>query len=234
MNADILGSGGWLQISKSLIRHLGLQAAAYVASASDALKYAVDRGKVDPEGFFRIDRDKVSKDSGVTASEQAECESLLEGMGLLRKKEGGSDLISLDAGGIVDLIRLGTPDTEKEVKKEVASRKSQAKEEGKAKYMAQALKSKIKEKDIELRQALYEWVDSVVPRANAATVAHFEADLDSYAKEKKTKLELIKLASIYGYRNFEWAKERYEKSVGAEGRQKIASSMSEVDEERTF
>ena len=67
------------------------------------------------------------------------------------------------------------------------------------------MKNKVKETDFELREAWFDWVDSLQGKANVKTVEIAEAALAKYTSSKQVKLAVLEKATINGYRDITWA-----------------------------
>ena len=241
MNLDILSTTyGQTTFNIKLAHIVGLKTALYWSVLVDALFQAKKKNKVSEEGYFVLDRKYVYAATTLTTPEQKECEKILSSLGYLENGTKANS-VRVDVGGIVKLI---TDDDEKQIEqiKNLVSKivevdKAAQKTEG----ISKGLKSKITETDLDVAEALCGWVDSLEGKANGKTVEIFQADLNRYTKDKKVKLELIRRATVSGYRDLSWVISSYERSGGKAQNSKpvptpknIATSKADVDFNKAF
>ena len=242
MNLDLISTTyGQTTFNIKLAHILGLKTALYVSVITDALYQAKKKNKVSETGYFVIDRKYVYEMTTLTTPEQKECEKILNTLGYLVNGTKVNS-ISVDVGGIVKLV---TEDDEKKIesiKTEITKLTSVDKEAQKEEALSKALKSKIKETDFEIRDALFGWVDSLQGKANIKTVEIFENELNKYTRDKKVKLELLKKATLNGYRDLSWVINVYEKEHNIKPTPSkqtgqainVARSLSEVNTRNGF
>ena len=241
MNLDILSTTyGQTTFNIKLAHIIGLKTALYWSVLVDALFQAKKKNKVNEEGYFVLDRKYVYAMTTLTTPEQKECEKILSSLGYL---ENGTKVnsVRVDVGGIVKLI---TDDDEKQIeqiKNLVSKIVDVDKDAQKAEGISKNLKSRITETDLDIAEALYGWVDSLEGKANGKTVEIFQADLNKYTKDKKVKLELIKRATITGYRDLSWVINAYERDTGKTSASKqigapvnVAKDIKEVNLNKKF
>ena len=236
MNLDILSTTyGQTTFNIKLAHIIGLKTALYWSVLVDALFQAKKKGKVSEDGYFVLDRKYVYAMTTLTTTDQKECEKILTSLGYL---ENGTKVnsVRVDVGGIVKLI---TDDDEKQIeqiKNLVSKIVDVDKDAQKAEGISKNLKSRITETDLDIAEALYGWVDSLEGKANGKTVEIFQAELNKYTKDKKVKLELIRRATVMGYRDISWVINAYEREVGKTSNSKpvapprnVATSKADVD-----
>jgi hypothetical protein len=236
MNLDILSTTyGQTTFNIKLAHIVGLKTALYWSVLVDALFQAKKKNKVSEDGYFVLDRKYVYAMTTLTTPEQKECEKILTSLGYL---ENGTktNSIRVDVGGIVKLI---TDDDEKQIeqiKNLVSKIVDVDKDAQKAEGISKNLKSRITETDLDIAEALYGWVDSLEGKANGKTVEIFQAELNKYTRDKKVKLELIRRATVMGYRDISWVINAYEREVGKTSNSKpvapprnVATSKADVN-----
>ena len=214
MNLDLISTTyGQTTFNVKLAHILGLKTALYWSVITDALYQAKKKNKVSETGYFVIDRKFVYEVSTLTTPEQKECEKILNTLGYLVNGTKVNS-ISIDVASVVKLITEDDPKQIEFIRKEIEKITSVDKEAQSTEARAKNLKAHIKETDFDVRDSLYGWVDSLEGRCNVKTVEIFENTLNSYTKDKKVKLELIKKATLNGYRDLEWVIKSYEQSSG--------------------
>lgn len=241
MNLDILSTTyGQTTFNIKLAHIIGLKTALYWSVLVDALFQAKKKNKVSEDGYFVLDRKYVYAMTTLTTPEQKECEKILNTLGYL---ENGTKVnsVRVDVGGIVELIQTDDEKRIEQVKSLVSKIVDVDKDAQKAEGISKNLKSRITETDLDVAEALYGWVDSLEGKANGKTVEIFQADLNKYTKDKKVKLELIKRATITGYRDLSWVINAYERDTGktlnskpVAPPQNIATSKADVNFNKTF
>lgn len=211
MNLDILSiTHNYGSYNVKLANLVGLEVACYFQVLVDALHQAVKKNKVNADGFFRIDRKYVCEKTTLSTSQQKQCDEILASAGLLLRHSDRNDLISMDLAAAVQLLQGNDSKLESDIKASVAKIKLAEKNSNNVQFISQSLKNKIKETDFDIRNALFDWVDSLQGKANATTVEVFERDLNNYTTDKNVKLKIIEIAAVNGYRLFEWSSKIYE------------------------
>lgn len=242
MNLDLISTTyGQTTFNIKLAHILGLKTALYWSVITDALYQAKKKNKVSETGYFVIDRKFVYEVSTLTTPEQKECEKILNALGYLVNGTKVNS-ISIDVASVVKLITDDDPDEIENIQKEITKITSVDKEAQSQEAKSKNLKGHIKETDFEIRDALYGWVDSLEGKANIKTIEIFENTLNSYTRDKKVKLELIKKATINGYRDLTWIINNYErdrsikpspsKQVGSPSN--VATSTAEINLAQKF
>ena len=99
MNLDILSTRNcYLSINEKLIQMIGLDTAAYLTVVLDALHQAVKKGKVNDEGYFKLDRKYATERTGLSTTEQKHCDDRLITIGLMKRDSETLNLLSVDVG----------------------------------------------------------------------------------------------------------------------------------------
>lgn len=242
MNLDILSTTyGQTTFNIKLAHILGLKTALYWSVLVDALFQAKKKNKVNEEGYFTLDRKYVFETTTLTTPEQKECEKILGTLGYL---ENGTKVnsVRVDVGGIVELIQTDDEKRIEQVKTLVSKIVDVDKDAQRVEAMSKNLKSRITETDLDIAEALYGWVDSLEGKANGKTVELFQEALNRYTKDKKVKLELIRRATVMGYRDLGWVINAYERDTGKQTLatkqvgtpNNVAKDIKEVNLNKTF
>ena len=241
MNLDILSTTyGQTTFNIKLAHILGLKTALYWSVLVDALYQAKKKNKVSEDGFFVLDRKYVYAMTTLTTPDQKECEKILGTLGYL---ENGNKVnsVRVDVAGVVKLITEDDEKRDEQIKTLVDKIVNVDKDAQKLEAMSKNLKSRITETDLDIAEALYGWVDSLEGKANGKTVEIFQADLNKYTKDKKVKLELIRRATVTGYRDLAWVISAYERDTGKTSASKqvgapvnVAKDIKEVNLNKKF
>jgi len=214
MNLDLLSTTyGQTTFNIKLAHTIGLKSALYWSVLVDALYQAKKKNKVTEDGYFVLDRKFVYNMTTLTTPEQKECEKILNTLGYL---ENGNKVnsVRVDVAGIVELIQTDDEKRIEQIKTLVSKIVDVDKAAMKVEGINKSLKSKITETDLDIADALYGWVDSLGGKANVKTVEIFQEDLNKYTRDKKVKLELIRRATVTGYRDLSWIINSYERDIG--------------------
>ena len=216
MNLDILSiSHNYSSYNVKLANIVGLEVACYWQVLVDALHQAVKKNKVNSEGYFRIDRKYVCEKTTLSTKQQKLCDDILASAGLLRRSTDRNDLISMDLSAALQLLQEDDSKLETNLKETVARIRLAEKSADQSQFVSQSLKNKVKETDFDIRNALYDWIDSLNGKANTTTVEVFERNLNSYTADKNAKLKILEIAAVNGYRDFDWSKKIYEEKLRA-------------------
>lgn len=234
MYADILGTSSYLSVNKKLMKIFGTDTAVYLAVLLDIVR-CVERKKkyeiIDNKPFFKVDRKYVTEQTSLTEESQAMCEVLLTKAGFYAVSETSRNLVSLNCGGIEQLI-INDNETELDRLQKELSKTKRAKQRTKKDYAILALKKSVAEmeSDSDVIAALENWVEAVYStrKLTKAVIQQFQSELNAYTSSKDTKLKLVALAMSSGYAVFEWVKNSYERNGG---RKAVGSRIPAKQEE---
>ena len=106
MNLDLLSARNCdLVIKEKLIQMIGLDTAAHLTVVLDALHQAVKKGKVNEQGYFKLDRKYANERTGLSTTEQKHCEDRLIAINVMKRDPETANLLAVDSGAVVQLIQ---------------------------------------------------------------------------------------------------------------------------------
>ena len=232
MNLDVLSSRNCnLCINEKLIQMIGLETAAYLTVVIDALHQAVKKGKINEQGYFKLDRKYANERTGLTTNEQKHCDDRLISIGVMRRDAETLNLLSLDAGAIVQLILEDDAKVIDKIKLTLAKTKKAEADEYKKEQILKITKAQVRTTDFEIRQAIFNWIEAMDGTLRKAQVGLVEDAVDAYTKDKQVKIKLFQILAINTWRDPQWAIKRYENDYKPKGLgdQRTATSLWDVD-----
>lgn len=192
---------------------LGLKAAVYWTALLEIAQQAIDNNLV-TDGFFTLDRAYIQKNTTLDLDEQKECEVVLVSVGVA---EYNKNLVRTNMKQMISYITAESKtvieDIKKQARKNIKEAKADAKKEGINSTMKNIAKDNID--DIDIQNALCDWVDAVYARKNFLTkaiITKFKADLLAFSTEKSVLLDLLTLATQKGYKQAEYIIPEYIKT----------------------
>ena len=221
MYVDLIDSNNYISINISLIKMLGLPTAAYCSEIFSILKKAITKNKlVEDNSCIKVDRSYIESRTGILPKEQLEIESILSKNNLISKVSPDGDIFSVNMSLFVQLIS-GIEDlnkTEFEKLRKKLKPKKESNKEAKRQAIATAIKEGIVYPNLQVKEKLYEWVDTIFANPNfvltSKIVDVFIATLDSYVNGDVDKaLKIIQIAINQSFRDCSWAINSYERGL---------------------
>lgn len=210
MLLDLLSASNYVNFNVKLAQILGLKAAIYLSQIMDINEKAVRKNKVD-NNYFTIDRKYIESRTTLTKDEQCSIESDLLNIGILERNVDKKNTISLNITTLTSIMM--TPD--EDLLKDISSLSKSKKKKTKSEVIEENLKSNILTTNSELRDAYYEWIESVLTKRGMMTkaaVIHAQTTLDSFSNRNlDVALKVLEIASIHGYEDINWAINSYNK-----------------------
>jgi len=215
-------------------------------------------------GFFRLDRRYVEDQIGLSLEEQYQCDTILIKLGAMAQDESDPtrSTIRLSAAKVVSMIVEDDPVNMAKIAKSIkitaedkanAKRLSKAmtaeeREQAKQKKRAGLIAGRVKQAKQILCHAefddLYEaWVRSVYEGGKYLTdsdIQNFHQVIWSYTSDPEVYRKIFQIAITNHWINATWAVSNYQKDIkftgGSRiaGDQKIATSISQINQEVTF
>ena len=210
MLIELLRSSNYVNFNVKLAQILGLKPAIYLSQIMDINEKALRKNKID-NNFFTIDRKYIENRTTLTSDEQVSIEKDLLNIGILEKNSEKKNAISLNITVLTSIMM--TPD--EDLIKDISSLSKGKKKKTKSEVIEQNLKDNIITTNEELRDAYYEWIESVLTKdgmMTKAAVIHAQTTLDNFSKRNlDVALKVLEIASIHGYRDITWAINSYNK-----------------------
>lgn len=208
---DLLSTDMYVSYNIKLAQILDLQSAIYISELININRKAIEKNKLKEGGFFKIDRNYIEERTTLKREDQKSIDANLKSIKLISIGES-SDLLKVDMDILTSLL-LG--------KKEIVTEVVQPVKRGrpsKQEIVIRALKANVETTNVELRQAYEDWIDAVCAKQGWMTKTHViegEKSINKYNKEKDLDiaLEILRIATLGGYRDMEWAIRDYEKKL---------------------
>ena len=210
MLIELLSSSNYVNFNIKIAQILGLKPAIYLSQIMDINEKAIRKNKID-NNYFTIDRKYVESRTTLTKDEQVSIEKDLLDIGILQKDSEKKNAVSLNITVLTSIIM--TPD--EDLLKDISSLSKGKKKRTKSEVIEENLKDNILTTNIELRDAYYEWIESVLMKKGMMTkaaVIHAQPTLDKFCdRNLDVALKVLEIASIHGYEDINWAINTYNK-----------------------
>lgn len=202
---DLLNPENNSTFNYKLANILGLEASIYLSRVISINQKAIKK-KLIYNNFFKIDRAYITEKTTLKVSKQKEIEKNLAELNIIVINKDDADLISLNLSVLISIFN----DNNEEVKKEVKRVAGQTKETKKL-AIARALKNHIDTPNDEIREAYYNWIDTVVQTKsmNVTTVESAQKILRKFTSDAKVALEIINIATANSYMDLTFAINNY-------------------------
>lgn len=210
MLIELLSSSNYVNFNVKLAQILGLKPAVYLSQIMDINEKAIRKNKVN-DNYFTIDRKYIESRTTLTKDEQISIEKDLLNIGILEKSEEKTNNICLNITILTSIIMNPDEDLIKDISNLSKSKKKRTKSE----VIEENLKNNILTTNLELRDAYYEWIESVIAKKGMMTkaaVIHAQPALDEFSNRNlDVALKVLEIASIHGYEDITWAINNYKK-----------------------
>ena len=207
---DMLSTDMYVSFNCKLAHRIGLHASIYVTELLNINRKAFIKNKLTVDGFFKIDRNYVEQRTTLSKKEQKELDEILVNLNILEISSNSKDILKLDIDALTGVMLDDRKTIEAKIKPIVKRKRVTKKEE-----ITIALKNKIETDNPELKQAYEEWIDAVMDHQGwmaSASVVEGQKIIDRYTqKDLDLALEIIKIATINGWRDMTWAIDKFER-----------------------
>lgn len=212
---DLLSTDMYAQYNVKVAQALGLNAAVYINELININRKAIEKKKLTTEdGKFLVKRSYIKDRTTLTEDEQLILDNKFIKLEIMKKDLDKPDELCLDIDNLTSLLLAEDKDILKEAGKTIKKRGRPA---GSTREIQAATLKKFTEshRNPEIVNALKGWVDGVYanPKGFLSKIAieTFMKELDDYCNcDLDLALKLIEIATINGYRVFEWAKKQFE------------------------
>lgn len=209
MLVDILSADNYNTYNVRLAEKLGLEAAVYISTITNIYNKAKNKNKLIDEEYFKVDRDYIKIRTTLTREVQRDIESKLEQVEIVVKKPDNKDVIKIDLDVLTSVISNDSITITKNLN-DIVKKKS------KTDSIKAELKKAIVTTNGELRDAYASWIDGVIAKDGWMTKAAVEAGqktIDEFTHRNLDEaLDILTIAAINGYRNIEWAINKYKEA----------------------
>ena len=208
---DMLSTDMYVSFNCKLAQRIGLHASIYVTELLNINRKALIKNKLTVDGFFKIDRNYVEQRTTLSKKEQKELDEILVNLSILEISLNSKDILKLDIDALTGVMLDDRKTIEAKIKPIVKRKRVTKKEE-----ITIALKNKIETDNPELKQAYEDWIDAVMDHQGwmaSASVIEGQKVIDRYTnKDLDIALEILKIATINGWRDMTWAIDKFEKN----------------------
>lgn len=210
MLIELLSVSNYISFNSKLAQILGLHPAIYLSQIMDINEKAIRKEKVDGN-FFTIDREYIQKRTTLDEKEQIEIENTLLKLGILERSEDNAATISLSITTLTSIMM--SPD--EDLLKDISNISKPKKTKTKAEKIAENLKGSITAINTELRQAYFNWIDTVLEKDGFMTkqaVVSGQMMVDQASNRNlDVALKIIEIGTINAWRDLKWAVNAYNK-----------------------
>lgn len=229
MLVDILSADNYNTYNIKLAEKLGLEAAVYISTITNIYNKAKNKNKLIDDAYFKVDREYIRTRTTLTREVQRDIEDKLSQINLIVKKPDNKDILKIDLTILTSVISSDDINITKNLN-------SIVKKKTKADSVKYELKRTIVTTNGELRDAYSSWIDAVIAKDGWMTKAAVENGqklIDSFTNRNlDAALDILTIAAINGYRDIEWAINKYKESnknnMNAQSKRKDVSLSSEV------
>ena len=264
MYSDLISQDGYLLVNKPLIRVFGTDLALYWAVLSGIIGKVLEKKDrkplVDEDGYFTVDRDYISLETGLNLEQQYNCDSILVRAGVLVIGKD-RDKLQPDLSQMMNIIISDDTKYLQTLSKKAILPKGITEKNANAAKKAEELVTKEKAKEMKnfgqrigmyriadkhelasqpgLVEKLHGWIDSVYERGlflNGTFVNTMCDSICRYSKDTTVREGLVNMAAMYGYREFNYVLDMYLKSsctsaANTKAVQRVATSADGIYEE---
>lgn len=215
MLIDVLNSYNYISFNIDAASILGLNAAVYCAEVLNIYKKASIKKKLIDGDYFKLDRGYISNRTSLTIEDQLKVEANLSKIGLITKQVDNPDNIKIDVELYASIISSEDKKLIKDISSKVKIKDPKGVKMTQRHMIQEALKKGIVCSNDELLSALKDWVDAIFTNPNnylsKKTIEMFQNTLSDYTKgDLDLALRLVKIATIQGWKDCEWAIKSYE------------------------
>ncbi len=211
MLIDLLSMDNYVQYNIKIAEILGLHPAIYISELLNINEKAVRKAKIS-DNCFIVDRNYIQKRTTLSKDEQKEIDTMLLNLGILKKSVDNEDGLTLDLTILTSLVSA-EPLSVKSLEKVIAASAPKRKRT-KAEAIIDNLKTNIQATNQELRDAYCDWIDAVYAKQgwmSVKSVTVGQKTVDNYCDHNlDLALHILEIASLHGYRDIQWAINKYE------------------------
>ena len=211
MLIDLLSMDNYVQYNIKIAEILGLHPAIYISELLNINEKAVRKDKI-LDNCFVVDREYIQKRTTLSKEEQKEIDTILLNLGILKKSDDNEDSMTLDLTILSSLV-AAEPLSVKNLEKVIAASAPKRKRT-KTEAIIDSLKSHVSVNNQELKEAYYDWIDAVYAKQgwmSVKSVTVGQKTVDNYCDHNlDLALTLLEIASLHGYRDIQWAVNKYE------------------------
>lgn len=218
MLVELLNSDNHITFNVKTAQIFGLTTAVYLSELFSIYNKAIKKNKLVDDNYFKLDRKYMFIRTSISIEEQLRIDEKMMIVGIIGKHQTNPDIIKLDTKLYASILVNEDIELIEDLKSRFSDAgKKKTKKETKAEAIANNLKNSISCSDYELATALREWIDAIFSNPKGGflsktAVSEFQETLYNYTKgDLDLALRIVKIATIQGYRDCQWAINVYEK-----------------------
>lgn len=216
MLIDLIRTDNYVSFNVQLAHIVGLHAAIYLSELLNINSKAEKKNKISNK-YFTLDRQYISERTTFSELEQLEIEKSLLKIGVLEKSDPNSNQMFVNINMLTSLVTC-VDDCLIDNVKDLMKTKVKTERKTKRDAACQNMKNYIVATNPELREAYNNWIDSVYanPKGflSAKAVSLFQKAIDTFADHNlDVALSVINIAIVGGYRDAEWAINKYKQNM---------------------
>lgn len=238
MLIDLLDTANNISVNIDLIKIIGLENAAYCSSLITIYRKASNKGKMFDDEYFKLDRTYIKSILNIEKKDQLEIDKVLSKLEILKISKEDRDLIKVDINRIAGMLSANEEELER-IKKVVTASIKTEKKKSKEEAIRDNMRSVVDNcPDEDLKNALYDWIDALLTSRflTKSIVRDFKDGVCKYTNDVNVALEIIRIATLQGWSDINWAINSYEKGkrMGqGKGLKKLKSTVNAVEETAT-
>lgn len=215
MLEDLLNSNNYLMINLTSVQVLGLRNTVYIAELLNIHKKAAMKSKLIDEEYFKVDREFIATRTSLSIDDQLKCDLNLSKVGIIKKHKEDPDVIKLDTYLYAQIVTSEDESTINKISSKVKVENPKGLKVTQKQLMIKKWQDKLECSNYELLTALRDWEEIVINKfgyLSNAIVNTFQETLNNYTQgDLDVALAIVKIATIQGYRDCQWAINVYEK-----------------------
>jgi len=215
MLEDLLNSNNYLMINLTSVQVLGLRNTVYIAELLNIHKKAAMKDKLIDEEYFKVDREFIATRTSLSIDDQLKCDLNLSKVGIIKKHKEDPDVIKLDTYLYAQIVTSEDESTINKISSKVKVENPKGLKVTQKQLMIKKWQDKLECSNYELLTALRDWEEIVINKfgyLSNAIVNTFQETLNNYTQgDLDVALAIVKIATIQGYRDCQWAINVYEK-----------------------
>jgi len=205
MLIDLISTSNYVSFNIKLAHIIGLNESIYLSELMNINDKAIRKKKID-NNYFKLDRKYIQSRTTFDISEQNRIEKNLIKLEILKSEDNN---IALDINKLIALI---SSEEIAKSDKPIPKTKTSSKIVG----MTNNLKRSLKCTNVELFEAFSKWIESVLEKQgwmSKVAVEEGEKLVDNFSNhDLDIALTIINIAAINGYRDMNWAIQRYKEN----------------------
>lgn len=208
MLIDLLSMANYNSYNVNLANIIGLHEAIYISELININEKAIKKNKISDEGYFTVDRKYITSRTTLDKKEQLEIDKTLNNLKIIHIADN-VNVISIDLQVLTGIIMSADEKLTKDISSIVNKKQKRTKQQ----VICDELKKNIVTTNSELIDAYSNWIDSVIAKdgwMSKQAVISAQQLIDANSNRNlDVALKIISIASINGYRDMQWAVNKY-------------------------